>query len=134
MINLKPFHKYAVVTVFTLGCLGVCPAQAQNENRQFSKQAGAMSVEILTLSNAGQHRQAIDKSEQVLALPKLNAYEKSVIFQMQGASYYELNQYDEAISAFKKAMASGGLTSEEFKRLDFNVVQLKVANGSFQGI
>lgn len=106
-------------------------APAPTEGRQFSSKAGQVVNEALTLINSGQHAPALGKLSEALQISPLNAYERSTIYQMQGASYYELNQYGQAISAFENAINAGGLLPNEAASLRVNIAQLLIANGSY---
>lgn len=102
-----------------------------SEGRQFSAKAGGVVNEALTLINEDQHQAGLSKLNQALQIDPLNAYEKSTIYQMQGASYYELNQYAPAISAFNNAINAGGLLPNEADSLRVNIAQLMIANGQY---
>ena len=71
------------------------------------------------------------KLNEALAIPELNAYEKSTIYQMQGAVYYELNNYQQAISGFENAINAGGLLPNEQDNLRVNIAQLLIGNGQY---
>ena len=107
-------------------------AYAQSEGRQFSSKAGEAVNEALQLINSDQHSAALSKLSNVLTFPDLNAYERSTIYQMQGASYYELNQYGPAISAFENAINAGGLLPKEAQGLDVNIAQLLIGDGQYR--
>lgn len=104
---------------------------AQEEGRQFSAKAGEAVNEALQLINAEQHSAALSQLNTVLGFPDLNAYERSTIYQMQGASYYELNQYGPAIGAFENAISAGGLLPNESSALRVNIAQLLIGNGQY---
>jgi len=87
--------------------------------------------ETLLLINAGQHEDALKRLLLLSAGVTLNAYERSTVFQMQGASYYELNQYENAIGAFENAVLAGGLLPAEAIQLKLNIAQLRIANGQY---
>ena len=101
------------------------------EGRQFSAKAGEVVNEALQLINSDQHSAALSKINEALAISPLNAYERSTIYQMQGASFYELNQYGPAISAFENAINAGGLLPQEAGSLRVNIAQLLIANGQY---
>ena len=106
-------------------------APAPTEGRQFSAQAGEVVNEALQLINSNQHSAALSKLSEALSISPLNAYERSTITQMQGASYYELNQYGPAISAFRDSINSGGLLPSEADSLRVNIAQLLIADGQY---
>ncbi|WP_409433457.1 tetratricopeptide repeat protein [Litorimonas sp. RW-G-Af-16] len=115
-----------------VGTATVDVAVAQDgEGRQFSAKAGEIVNEALQLINGNQHSAALGPLNKALALPELNAYERSTIYQMQGASYYEMNQYAQAIGAFENAINAGGLLPNEADSLRVNIAQLLIANGSY---
>jgi len=105
--------------------------QSESEGRQFSAKAGEAVNEALQLINSEQHSAALSQLSNVLTFPDLNAYERSTIYQMQGASYYELNQYGPAISAFENAINAGGLLPNEADSLRVNIAQLLIGNGQY---
>lgn len=106
-------------------------AEQPVEGRQFGAKAGAVVNEAQELRAANQYSAAISKLSQALALPDLNAYERATIYQMQGASYYELDQFVPAISAFENAISSGGLLPNESSNLRVNIAQLLIASGQY---
>ena len=110
---------------------GLAYAQDVPEGRQFSAKAGEAVNEALQLINSDQHSAALSQLSNVLTQPDLNAYERSTIYQMQGSSYYELNQYGPAISAFENAINAGGLLPNEADSLRVNIAQLMIANGQY---
>jgi len=116
----------AMVTAMT-----VAPAAAQEEGRQFGAKAGAIVNEALQFINSNQHSAAIGKLNEAIAIPELNAYERSTVYQMMGASYYETNNYGQAISSFENAINAGGLLPNESSALRVNIAQLLIANGSY---
>ena len=99
------------------------------EGRQFGAKAGEIVNEALTFITSEQHSAALGKLSQALALPVLNPYERATIYQMQGSSYYVLNQYTQAIQAFENAISSGGLLPKESASLRVNIAQLLIASG-----
>ncbi len=119
------FAGAATVTVLT-----AAPAHAQ-EGRQFGAKAGEVVNEALQFINGNQHSAAIGKLNEALAIPALNAYERSTIYQMMGASHYETNNYGQAISSFENAINAGGLLPNEVDALRINIAQLLISNGSY---
>jgi len=109
-------------------------SHAQNSEsspRQFTAQAGEIVLETQNLMGENQYSAALAKLSEVLKLPDLNAYELSIIYQMQGSSYYELDQFGPAITAFEKAIASGGLLPKEAANMQAQIAQLMIANGQY---
>ena len=135
MLNLKTLTGAAVPVLMTLAsiCGPVQVAQAQDTSsasRQFSAQTGAIVLEAQNHIQAEQHQAALGKLAQALALPELTPYERATIFQMQGASYYQLGQFAPAITAFENAANSGGLNAAEAADMRLKIAQLMIADGS----
>ncbi len=123
---------FAVATLTMTTMVVPMTAAAQDAPvRQFGAKAGAIVSEANELITAEQHSSALAKLNQALALPELNPYEKSIIYQMQGSSYYELNQYGPAIQSFENAISAGGLLPNEISSLRVNIAQLLIGNGQY---
>jgi len=134
--SLKRLLCASAVVIMAVSFVGastydIAVAQEATEGRQFSAKAGEAVNEALTLINSDQHSAAVSQLSNVLSFPDLNAYERSTIYQMQGASYYELNQYGPAISAFENAINAGGLLPNEADSLRVNIAQLLIGNGQY---
>jgi len=142
--SLKKALFSAVLAVTTTGVISVSFVQDANaqrnrnsqqeapaEGRQFSAKAGEIVLEAQNFMTANQHSAALGKLSEALGISPLNAYERSTIYQMQGATYYELNQTPQAISAFEQAINSGGLLPNEVDNLRVNIAQLMIANGQY---
>jgi len=109
---------------------GTAHAQAA-EGRQFSSKAGQIVNDALQFINSSQFGQALNKLNEALALPELNAYERSTIYQMQGSAYYEQNQLGQAQSSWESAINAGGLLPNEADALRVNIAQLMISNGQY---
>ena len=120
------FGLSSVTMVATTGT-----AYAQEEGRQFGAKAGELVNSANELLRSNQASAAISSLNQALAIPDINSYERAIINQMLGASYYEQNQYSQAIRYFEAAIASGGLLPNESSALRVNIAQLLIANGSY---
>lgn len=135
--HFKTLKSALLSTTLVLGgaafvtAVTVTSASAQEEGRQFGAKAGTVVNDALTFINSDQHSAAVGKLNEALALPDLNAYERSTIYQMMGASYYETNNYQQAISSFENAISAGGLLPNEVDSLRVNIAQLLIANGSY---
>jgi len=135
-MSLKHILRTTALAVMTLGSANIAMvattdiAQAQ-ESRQFSSATGAIVNEALQFINSEQHSAALGKLSEALAIPELNAYERSIINQMQGTSHYELGQESQAISAFENAINAGGLLPNEADALRVNIAQLLISTGRY---
>ena len=104
---------------------------APAEGRQFSAKTGEIVVAAQELLKSEQYGPAISELNRALGLPDLNAYERGMIYQMQGSAYYEQNQYSQAITAFESAISSGGLLANESSSLRINIAQLLIASDQY---
>ena len=145
-ISIKRFLLLGAVALTTSGTMSFITAedalaqrrggddsqkQAPEEGRQFSSKAGEIVLEAQNMMTANDFNNALNKLNQALGLTELNAYEKSTIYQMQGAVYYELNNYPQAISGFENAINAGGLLPKERDNLRVNIAQLLIGNGQY---
>jgi len=103
--------------------------EAAAEGRQFGAKAGEIVNKALEAMNANKNSEALNLINKALALPNLNPYEKSTIYQMQGQVNYELNRYPDAIRSFENAISAGGLLPKEKSNLRLNIAQLLIASG-----
>ena len=122
-----------VATTFTPAVMtsSIAHAQEATEGRQFSAKAGEIVNAANELVNANQFSAALGKLNEALAIPELNAYERSIIYQIQGSAYYSMDQYGPAISAFENSINAGGLLPKESSALRVNIAQLMIANGQY---
>jgi len=124
-----------IVSGVNLSCAVSTPIMAADPPRQertFNGEAGALVLSAQHLMGSEDHVTALVWLQKAAALPNLSAYEKSVIYQMQGSSFYELDQYDNAVAAFDLAVSSGGLLPNERKTLRLNIAQLLIAEHRFE--
>jgi len=134
MLTLK-MRTGAFVPVFmTLALIcGFAPVaqaqQAASASRQFSTETREMVLAARNHMSAEQYKAALSKLAEALALPKVTPYERAMIHQMQGSSYYQMGQFAPAISAFEQAVNSGGLNTEELADLRPKIAQLMIADG-----
>jgi len=98
LLSLMSGSVLALGAISVSGFMSSAYAQAPTEGRQFSAKAGEVVNEALQLINSNQHSAALGKLGEALNISPLNAYERSTIYQMQGASYYELNQFRHGFS------------------------------------
>jgi len=102
------------------------------EGRTFSVGSGAIVLKAQEFMSENDYLDALKELEIAAALLNLNAFEKAVIYQMQGSVFYELDQYANAVAAFDLALASGGLCPDEYKNLRKNIAQLLIADGRYE--
>lgn len=127
----------SALAIMTLACIGgtapLASAQglqdSQTVSRQFSAKAGEVVLKAQDLISSDDFTGALALLANVPGLADLTPYERAVIDQMRGSSYYQLSEYGPAISAFERAVTAGGLTSKETNDIDVKIAQLMVANG-----
>jgi len=105
--------------------------QASTESRQFSAQTGEIVLAARNHVLAEEHQAALSKLAQALTLTDITPYERAVIYQMQGSSYYQLGQLPFAITAFEQALGSGGLNAKEAADTRLKIAQLMIVAGRY---
>ena len=139
MISYMRMMKKLSLSAFAAICMGgticITSAAAQTQDampdRQFSVATGEAVNNTLILINTNKHQEALVKLTALTDGVALTPYERSTIFQMQGASYYELSQYQNAIDAFENAVRAGGLLPDEATTLKLNIALLNIANSQY---
>jgi len=107
-------------------------AEAQAvEGRQFGSASGQIVNDAQTLGQASQYSAAISKLNEAIALPELNAYERSTIYSMMGTFFYQLDDLGSAISNFQNAINGGGLLPNESSSFENQIAQLLIADGRY---
>ena len=128
--------KLLVSTAVALSAFGVtaAPALAQDAPpaRQFSAATGERVAAAQEQMKAGQYGAAISSLQGALnSGEQLVPYERSIIHQMLGQSYYEQNNNSQAISNFESAISAGGLLPNESESLRVNIAQLLIGDGQY---
>ena len=124
-----------VLIVLPLLSMTITPASAQSQNdspppsAQFSSKTGSLVLEAQNFLTEGYYQDALIKLTQALSLENLTAYERSVIYQMQGSAYYGLNRLDQSIAAFENALTTNGLSPKDMDNTQRQIAQLMIANG-----
>jgi len=97
--------------------------EASSQSRQFSARAGELVLEAQNLILAEQHEAALGKLSLALTTKDITPYERAIIHQMQGSSYYQLDQFASAIAAFEQAVNTGGLNAQEMADTRFKIAR-----------
>jgi len=116
---------------YICGQAPIAQAQEAPASRQFSAKVGEIVLAAQNHIMAEQHEAGLRKLTQALALADITPYERAMIRQMQGASYYQLGQFASAITAFEKALSAEGLNAEERADMHLKIAQLMIANEQF---
>ncbi len=103
-----------------------------NETRHLSSEATSRIDTAVQLLNSDNFQAALSHLDKTLQSTNLNAYEKSLLFQMKGQSHYELDQAQEAIQAFEDAISAGGLSNDKVQQLRLNIARLWLSLGNYQ--
>ncbi|MEP6342488.1 MAG: hypothetical protein ABJ275_04165 [Maricaulaceae bacterium] len=140
LMNVSKSLKSALIagTISVMGIsfsgtmIGANVAVAQDAPvRQFGAKAGEIVNSALQFINTDQYSAALGELNKALAFPDLIPYEKSIIYQMQGQSYYELKQVSSAIQSFENAISAGGLLPNESSQLRINIGQLLIGEEQY---
>jgi len=134
MSRLNLTARASALLAMTLACFGtIAPAvsaqEAATASRQFSAKAGEVVLKAQTLITSNQFTAALAMLNEAQRLSDLTPYESAIIAQMQGTSYYQLDQYGPAIAAFEGAITSGGLLPKDAADTRVKIAQLMIANG-----
>lgn len=134
---MRSIGKLFVGSVFALSVASVFtpPILAQEPNvetRQFGSEVGEIVLNGQRFMAEDKYEAALNALSEAQSLDELSPYEQSIIHQMRGSCFYELNQYDEAIVAFERAIAAGGLRANETRSFELNIAQLLIANDQFE--
>lgn len=115
--------KYSLlVFIVMFGFCGTSYSQVDLQN--WSKDAGRAVSKSIKLADSGKHEKAIKGYEKLLKNSELSPHESSSIYQLKGFSEYSLSLYTSAIASFESAIASGGLSEIQIKRLKENIDQM----------
>ena len=107
-------------------------ASANETERVFSAERGAVVNRTLELANNQDYQAALKLLESQAEAPDLSAFERGTIYQMIGQYSYELDQLDIAQAAFETALSSGGLLPHEEKNIQIVIAQLMIASGNYR--
>ena len=135
MLRSNFFVRASALALMTLICSFVFTSSAYAQeaaSRQFSAKAGEAVIEAQNFMTQNQFSAALTQLSKAQSLTDLTPYERSIIAQMQGASYYQLDQYASAIAAFERAIAAGGLSPKEEGDMRAQIAQLMIGNGQFR--
>jgi tetratricopeptide (TPR) repeat protein len=126
----------AIAAVGLIGPMTFDIAQAQEaaaEGRQFSAANGEQVSQANEALNNGSPQQAISILNNLLnGGSAMNAYERSLSYQILGSAYNDLEDYGGAQRAFQNAINAGGLLPNEADALRVNVAQLMILNGQYR--
>lgn len=131
LVKISAAAALALTTTFAVTTSFTPVAEAQAEGRQFGSAAGQIVNDAQTMAQSQQYSAAISKLNEAIGLPELNAYERSTIYSMMGAYYYEVDDLGSALSNYQNAVNAGGLLPNEVDSYENNIAQLLIANGQY---
>lgn len=121
----------SVILFVSLIISGTSVAEKSND-RVFGVESGSIVAKAQIEQIARRHKSAIQKLKKALKVKGLSPYEESTIHRMIGASHYSLGDNKKAISAFGKAIKSGGLLESEVKTFEANIAQLNILEKNYE--
>lgn len=137
-MSLRNFTARAsALAIMALVCIAsptpfAAAQEPQTESRQFSAKAGDVVLKAQAHINDDAFAAALALLANIEGLTELTPFERSVIEQMRGMSYYQLGEYGPAISAFERAVAADGLRPKEANDIGVKIAQLMIANGQYR--
>jgi len=135
MTLFKNTARALALAMGALGLMVLAPISAAQSDemtsRQFSAASGEIVLEAQKFISQDNFSQALQKLSAAENLPELTPYERAVIAQMQGASFYQLGQFGPAIDALERAIAARGFTPDEAQALRVQRAQIMIGNGQF---
>ena len=131
LIKISAAGILALSTSLAISTAVAPVAEAQAEGRQFGSAAGQIVNDAQQMAQSSQYSAAISKLNEALAIPELNPYERSTVYSMLGAYYYEMDDLGSALSNYQNAVSAGGLLPNEVSSYENNIAQLLIANGQY---
>lgn len=100
---------------------------AQREaDRTFSSQIGEIVLQAQEQQSNNQFNESIQTLNRALENSNINTYERSIVLQLRGRAYYEIDQVSRGIQDWEAAIATGILNTEETVSLRINIGQLYI--------
>lgn len=126
--TIRQLSFIAVVSLFT------SPLTFAEENNQYllSEKNWKSLSEINQLLDAGQANDAINKLIDLIPTVQNKAYDAAVTQQTLGHAYSAINDYPNAITAFRSALNSNALPYNVTHNLNFNLAQLLILTKNYQ--
>ncbi|MGB3455875.1 MAG: hypothetical protein WBG08_03865 [Litorimonas sp.] len=113
--------------------IGTAFAQDEaTEGRQFSAAAGEKVYEAQELLSANPQGAINVLSALLNSSTALNPYERSIIHQMMGQAYNDVDNPAQALRSFQSALDAGGLLPNEANSIKVVIAQLMIVNGQFR--
>jgi Tfp pilus assembly protein PilF len=143
---MRPLRKLVAGLALALVSAGVlaqqaapaapAPPQVSADCKKPRKDAGLISEALYRqlegatdLIAKGKNAEAIEKLNKMAE--KGGDYEKAIIYYNMGFAYSSMNQLNQALKTFEKALSFHALPITQEEQLTFNVGQLYVANGQY---
>ena len=130
--NISHLAVACILSVTGLIIMPPVQASANETERVFSAERGAVVNRSLELVNNGNYQAALKLLESQAEASDLSPFERATIYKMIGQYSYELDQLDIAQAAFETALSSGGLLPHEEKNIQIVIAQLMIASGNYR--
>ena len=121
--NISHLAVACILSVTGLIIMPPVQASANETERVFSAERGAVVNRSLELVNNGNYQAALKLLESQAEASDLSPFERATIYKMIGQYSYELEQLDIAQAAFENALSSGGLLPHVDKNIQIVIHQ-----------
>lgn len=130
--SLVAIAAFGIIAPATLDVAFAQDEEEPLEGRQFSAAAGEKVSEAQLLME-NDPRGTINILNTLLSSETvLNPYEKSIIYQMLGQSYNDVDNTAQALRSFQSAIDSGGLLPNEISNMRVVIAQLMIVSGQYR--
>ncbi len=132
---LKSAGSAAVAAGFLLVTAADADAQRRNnddeernqENRTVSTEVGEGILEVTELQEQEQWNAVLPILNRLLSDDGLTPYERAIVLQLRGRTYFSIDRIEDAINDFLGAINQGAFTPDEVNNLRVNIGQLYFA-------
>lgn len=100
--------------------------EQDEESRTFSTRVGETFQRALEQNDNEQYQAALETLNRALGMDP-SGYERTMIHRVRASIFFELDNLDEAINAFRAAIEAGGMTADERRDTRVNLGQLLLA-------
>ncbi len=121
-IRLK---KLWVFPFLLIAAVVLNPALA-NESKSLSENVAGPLLEAFELLEEEQDREALDKLNRLMERQRdrMTPFDKASVLQIRGSAHVNMENYDEGLNDFARALEMRALPSEQNSRLRYNLAQL----------
>jgi len=132
MTRLKQMKIAICAAVTALWSFGLSSVLAQDETPPTASAAvQAALLEAHDLLDEDKLNEALAHLDQI---ETEHAYDRAMIEQVRGFTYFSMQEHEASIAAFQAAMATGGLTEAQTQDFEYTVLQVSIASGDRDAI